>query len=258
MDGRIRLIHWNAAEAAERAGRLAAAGYVVVHAPPRDGADLRAIRAGRFAAVVIALDRLPSHGRDVAMALRAARTTRTLPIVFVGGDPDKVVKVRAQLPDAVFTTWARVRGALRRAIARPPRAPQIPASSLAGYAATPLPVKLGIRPGTRVALDGAPEGWESALDPLPAGAATTRSGRADLTLWFVRARRDIAGGLVRRAPRAANAGLWIVWPKKASGVASDLSQTVVRAAALAAGLVDFKVCAVDATWSGLRFTRRSP
>ena len=156
---RIRLIHWNAAEAAERAARLADSGFAVEHAP-LDPAGLRALRADPPDAVVIDLSRLPSHGRDLGAALRQTKATRFIPLVFVGGDPVKVDRVRGLLPDAVFTNWEEICQALETALAHPPPEPVVPASSLAGYSGTPLPRKLGIKPGYVVALVGAPDDVE--------------------------------------------------------------------------------------------------
>ena len=101
----IRLVHWNAAEAAERAARLAHGGLRVDHAP-LDPAGLKALRADPPDAVVIDLSRLPSHGRDLGAALRQSKATRGIPLVFVGDDPAKVARVRELLPDAIYTDWA--------------------------------------------------------------------------------------------------------------------------------------------------------
>ena len=105
---------------------------------------------------------------------------------------------------------------------------------------------------------GAPPAFESTLGELP-GSVTIRRrtrGRCDLVLWFVKSGGEIERRVERMGALAGKGGLWIIWPKKASGIGTDLSQAVVRRIGLAAGLVDYKVCAVDETWSGLRFTRR--
>jgi hypothetical protein len=127
----------------------------------------------------------------------------------------------------------------------------------AGYSGTPLPKKLGIKDGTRVALLGAPVGFE--LGDLPPGARVARGARAgaDLTLWFVRSRAELLKGVRAMKPRSQGSGLWIVWAKKASPLFAGVTENDVRDAALAAGMVDFKVCAVDPDWSGLRFNLRS-
>jgi hypothetical protein len=128
----------------------------------------------------------------------------------------------------------------------------------AGYSGTPLPKKLGIKPGSRVLLSGAPAGFTETLGELPAGASVSASGRGsfDVVAWFCRTRAELERGLAAKIGAMGEGMLWICWPKKASGVATDLSEGVVRETGLAAGIVDSKVCAVDATWSGLRFTHR--
>ncbi len=125
-------------------------------------------------------------------------------------------------------------------------------------AVTPLARKLGLREGWEVALVGAPVRFE--IGPVPGGVRVRRSARgaADLTVWFVRTAAELERRIGAMAPRASGSGLWIAWPKRSSPLASDLSDEVVRTAAIANGLVDFKVCAVDADWSALRFNLRRP
>src|SRR5262245_40493567 len=126
---------------------------------------------------------------------------------------------------------------------------------MAGYSGTPLPKKLGIREESRVALLGAPDGFAATLGV--AARPTLRGGPFDVLLFFVTSRAAIEGRLGALASALDPAGgLWICWPKRASGVATDLTENVVREVALAAGLVDNKVCAVDETWSGLRLCVR--
>jgi hypothetical protein len=130
------------------------------------------------------------------------------------------------------------------------------AKASAGYSGTPLPQKLGIKPGGRVALVDAPKGF--ALD-LPADAKLVdgKAKEVDVIVWFVTARAPFAKKLASVAARLQPAGgLWIAWPKKASGVATDMTEHVVREVALPTGLVDNKVCAIDETWSGLRLVVR--
>jgi CheY-like chemotaxis protein len=253
---RVRLVHWNETEAAGPVAQLQAAGFAVDCTPLRGPADLRVMAESPPDAVVIDLSRTPSHGRDIALAIRTRKGTRHLPLVFVEGDPGKVALVRALLPDAAYSTWRGIRAALRRAIAEAPTDPVVPASALAGYAGTPLPRKLGIRAGATLALVGAPPGFEAALGELPAGAVVTRGARTSpsLTLWFVRRRSEFERRIARLA--SLSDGLWVAWPKQASGTPTDLTQAVVREIGLAAGLVDFKICALDEKWSALRFSRR--
>lgn len=130
----------------------------------------------------------------------------------------------------------------------------------AGYSGTPLPRKLGIKPGQRIAFLDAPPEFAAALGELPEGTARPRStarGPLDLAVAFVRDRARLATRLPRLIDALEPAGaLWIAWPKKASRVPTDLTEDVVRELALAAGVVDVKVCAIDATWSGLKLVRR--
>ncbi len=254
---RIRLIHWNAAEAKERAAKLRAAGYTP-DARPFAPSFLRELRERRPAAVLIDLSRMPSQGRDVGIAVRHAAGTRRIPIVFVDGEPERVARVKRHLPDAVFTSWGRIRSALKRAIARPPKQPAVPPSALAGYAGTPLAKKLGIKADAVVALAGAPEGFDDTLGELPENVTLRRRarGRRDLTIWFTKSRKDLESRIDPMASHVGDGGLWIVWPKKASGIPTDLTQSEVRRIGLNAGLVDYKICAVDTTWSGLKFAQR--
>lgn len=128
----------------------------------------------------------------------------------------------------------------------------------AGYSGTPLPKKLGIRENSVTALVRAPEGFERTLGALPPGVRLTRSGRGrrHLTVWFVRSTAELKRSITGMAAAAAQGGVWIAWPKQASGLMTDVNETVVREVGLAAGLVDHKICAIDATWSGLRFALR--
>ena len=132
---------------------------------------------------------------------------------------------------------------------------------MAGYSGTPLPRKLGIGPGARVGLARAPHGFEATLGELPLGVAPRAVGSGkttfDVIVCFAARLTDLARDLPRLRDRLDPAGgLWIAWPKKSSGVATDVTEAEVRGRGLAAGLVDNKVCAIDDTWSGLRFVVR--
>ncbi len=219
---------------------------------------LREMRQRPPSAVVIDLSRFPSQGRDVALAIRHTKATRHLPLVFVGGAPEKVAMVQQSLPDAVYTSWDRIRGALKEAIAHPPADPVVPSSVLAGYSGRPLAKKLGIKPNSVVGLVDAPPGFRETLGHLPAAVVIRHDarGRCDLIVWFVRSRRELQRGMRGMAARSGRGGLWIAWPKRSSGLTVDVAQFDVRRTGLAAGLVDYKISAIDATWSGLLFARR--
>ena len=151
----------------------------------------------------------------------------------------------------------------------------------AGYSGTPLPKKLGIKPGSRVGLAGAPDGFGALLEPLPDGARIEAgaagpvlpstvlpgpvlpgsvlpgTGPFDVIVFFTVEQAELAGRLGElRARMAPAAGLWIAWPKRASRVPTDMTEDVIREIALPTGLVDNKVCAIDQVWSGLRLVIR--
>lgn len=252
----MRLVHWHGPEGRELKQRLVSLGHDVAFDDVDRLALMRRLRGEPPDAVVIDLSRLPSQGREVALALRGARDTRAIPIVFVEGDPQKVRALKALLPDATYTSWGRVNTAVARAIARPPAAPVIPPPSI--YSAKPLAEKLGIKEGMRVVLVGAPPGFASILEPLPAGVrlSAKADSAADLYVAVARGARELVAHFTLLARTADRQTLWTMWPKKASRVKSDLDGNVVRETGLAAGWVDFKVCSVDDTWSALAFKRR--
>jgi hypothetical protein len=130
--------------------------------------------------------------------------------------------------------------------------------SSAGYSGTPLPRKLGIGEGTSVALVGEPDSLRGTLGPLPPGAALDGDPwTAEVTLLFTTSRSELAACIPALAEAVfPDRTLWISWPKRASGVETDVTEDVVREVALPLGLVDTKVCAVDATWSALRLVWR--
>jgi hypothetical protein len=127
---------------------------------------------------------------------------------------------------------------------------------MAGYSGKPLTQKLGIKPGFRIFADGSPKPYRDVVGELPAGAKLVARAAAplDLVHLFATEAAGLAGKLRGfRAAVAPDGMIWVSWPKKASGVATDLSDIVVRDIALPLGLVDVKVCAIDEVWSGLKF-----
>lgn len=254
----VRLVHWHAAEAAARAAQLIAAGFEVDDRVPEGRAFTTELERSRSAVLVISLDRLPAQGRDLGVAVRVRSGTRRTPLVFAGGEPEKVDRVRSVLPDAEFTEWRELAAVVRRVAAAPPREPIVPNGVFAAYAGRPLSQKLGVREETAVGLIDAPDDIPTILGPLPAGARLedgTGLG-CDLALWFVRSSAQLAERIATMARELDRTTLWIAWPKKGSRLETDLDQQQVRRRGLAAGLVDSKICAIDETWSALRFTRR--
>ena len=257
----VRLVCWKQDLALERCGPLKAAGFSVDASPLETGGVIGHFRAQPPAAVLIDLDRLPSHGREVAVALRNSKSTRHIPIVFAGGLEEKVERIRGELPDAEFTGWSGVVRTLKKALRSAPAEPVQPVPHMQRYAGSSLPKKLGIAAKTKTALLGAPDDFVETLGELPEGVELQTRLTTDtrLAIWFVRSRQELeseADLVSARLP--AGSSIWIVHPKQTGRYRVDFNQNDVRAAGLAAGLVDYKVCAVDADWSGLKFTHKKP
>jgi hypothetical protein len=130
---------------------------------------------------------------------------------------------------------------------------------MAGYSGTPLVKKLGIKPGQRIALLSGPPGYRKTLGPLPdqVNCAQQLGAKLDFIQLFATTQADLKRRFKEaKGCLAMNGSLWISWPKKASGMATDLNENLIRELGLGLGLVDVKVCAVDETWSGLKFVYR--
>jgi hypothetical protein len=238
----LRLVCWNLEQ--ERGHRLTleSAGYHVDPVPVSSAKLITHIRLTQPAAVVIDLDRLASHGMAVGIMLRTTKSTRTIPLVFLGGDPEKVARIRMELPDAAFGSWAEAPAVIRSAGS----GRVIPAKPMARFAGRPLEKKLGLKTGMRVAIIGAPESFrlktEVVIEP--------RAGRnTELVICFIRSRAELEREM---AYLALHPPLWVGFPKQSAG-ASDFNQHDVRRIAKEYGLTDNKVCAIDRTWSAIRF-----
>jgi CheY-like chemotaxis protein len=254
----LRLIHWNADEARERAVLLKESGFDVAWEVPGGIDLLKEITRKPPAAVLIDLSRLPSQGRDLGVMIRKKAATRNIPLIFVGGDPEKVQRIAEVLPDAIYTFWEGISEALTAAIANPPQDPVVPQSVFEVYRGRPLAQKLGIKENAIVGVIAAPQNFANTLGDLPDAARISDVERDpwDLVIWFVRSKAVLERGIAERAGRASQAPLWIAWPKRASEMVTDLTQQIVRETGLAAGLVDYKICSIDEVWSALLFTQR--
>jgi hypothetical protein len=254
---RVCLFHRKPGEVGQRVRELRKSGYSIEHLDVNP-ATLRSMKENPPAAVIIDLSHAPSQGRDVGIYLRHYKSTRGVPILFAGGEPEKVVKIRKHLPDVMYAEWSTVKRDLKHAISRPPVAPISSDSLLAGYSGTPLVKKLGIKSNTILTLIDAPDDFCGLLQHMRGGVTirTRFSKNNGLIIWFVKSQKVLQDRIDDISRRVANAGIWIVWPKKRSHISSDLSQKSVRETGLSAGLVDYKVCAIDNTWTGLKFSVR--
>ena len=255
----IRLICWNPELAEQRAAELRKAGFTVDSSRLNTSRMIGTIRDAAPAAIIVDLDRAPSHGRAVAHALRASASTRYIPLVFVGGAEEKVTIVREDIPDAVFTAWKSAPAAIRKAIQSPPANPVKARPHMERYAGAGLVRKLGLAADVPCALVGAPDGFAETIDGLPDGFEFQSRISADtkLIVWFVRSAAEMVLAVERASLHMpAGASVWIVYPKRAGSIECDFSAPDLREAALDCGLVDYKICAVDDDWSGLKFARK--
>jgi len=254
----VRLVSWNPDALREHTRALKKAGFTVDASQLRTSGLIGQFRDNPPAVILIDLDRLPSHGRAVAIVVHSGKSTRHIPIVFAGGEESKVKTAKEQAPWAIFTDWPGAPDALKKALKQ--RAPAGPGKSyMQHYAGSSLVKKLGFKPNMRTALLGAPEDFEDRLGELPEGAKfeTKMGPQTKMAIWFVRSLQELAEEteyLGARLPEGAS--LWIVYPKQTSRFKVDFTQYDVRATGLAAGLVDYKICAVDSDWTGLKFARK--
>jgi hypothetical protein len=252
----VRLICWKEAAAQEHTARLQGAGLRVDGSPLRVSGIIGHIRESAPDVVLIDLDVAPSRGRAVASILRQSKSVAGIPLAFAGGAVEKVETVRQDFPDAVFCSWEKAAAAVKKA--RAPLNPVRPAPYMQRYAGAPLLRKLDIKPNLTVALIAAPDGFEELLGELPDGVTLQTRVTKDtgLAVYFVRSRRELDAIADYLAGRLAGGGsAWIVYPKQTGRFKVDFNLTHIRATMLEADLVDYKVCSVDADWTGLKFTR---
>jgi CheY-like chemotaxis protein len=250
---RALVIHYHPGDAAELAARLRRDGFEPDVYPVVGSAGLGRIRDNPPDVAVIDLMRMPSYGRAMGALLRQQKSTRGIPLVFIQGDPGKTRLVRKLLPDAVFTSIARLAPSIEKAVAAPPREPLLP-----DPARIPAAGKLRIREGNTICLVNAPPGFRTHLNPLPKAVRfQTSPADADIILLFVKSSAQLG----RELPRFATGiepgrALWVLWPKKTSGVATDLTMPRIIEFCSTMALSIGRLCAVDKTWSALGISPR--
>ena len=218
---------------------------------PKGPPDLKALAADPPDAIVLDLDRRPSDGLVIGIALRRQAATRHTPQVFAGGEPDKVQRVRSILHDARYTDWDGLATQLRTAIERPPSDPVVP-DAMAPYAGASLEQKLGLKGSATVRLIGAPDEFADQIED-----ARLSDGQADLVILFARTFAELDEELSAAMESVGKGGsLWVAWPKGGKGARGNLTQLVVRERGMTAGWVDYKIASLDGTWSALRFKKR--
>jgi len=250
----VRIVHWRAAEANPLIEVCRGAGFEVDYLASDGGAVCRAIRTKLPDVIAIDLSRLPSHGREVAIWLRNTKLTRCVPILFVGGEPAKVTAIRELLPDASYCEIDGVAAAIKRLVkSAKKRDPVTPPAIMERLKEKSAAQKLGIEARASVAVIEPPRDFPGLLGAVPESVEFTE-GDAALTLWFVHDREALLDSLRRMRAIAKRTRLWVLWRKGSSGNA--LTQNVLRETMREVGLVDYKICSVDARWSGMLFTRK--
>jgi CheY-like chemotaxis protein len=252
---RVRILHWKPAESAPLIEACRACGFEVEYDDLPFPALVKSIRHNQPDAVVIDLTRLPSQGREAAMAIRRTKYSRGIPIVFVDGEPEKVEAVRKHLPDATFATRKQLCSRIKAACANPVANPIAPPGVMERYGSRTKAQKLGIKEGSTVAVIDPPRDYEAVLGDLPEGVELIENPASahPVTLWFVRHPEAYLAALRRMRAIAGKTKLWVIRPK---GPRSELNEKFLRQAGNEVGLVDYKICAIDGQWTGMIFARR--
>ena len=252
---RVRLFHWNHDDGSAIVDLLRNAGYQVDYDANYTHQLFRLVRESPPDAIIIDLSRLPSHGRELATGLRGDKRTRHVPILFLDGAAEKVDIVRKNLPDAAYCERPRLLAALRKCIRERLQNPVVPTQMMQRYAGRTTAQKLGIAAGSRVAVVDPPRDYLRVIGTLPDGVEFDEesSAGAALTIWFVQEPEALLAALPKMRRVASKSKLWIAWPKKSARKDSPLNEKLIREMAIESGLVDYKVCSVNETWSGLCF-----
>lgn len=253
---RVRIVHWRKEEATPLVEAVRASGFAAEYDGESNGRDVtRAIRAAPPDVIAIDLSCLPSHGREIGVWVRSIKLTRQIPLVFVNGEEAKVARVREMMPDAIYTTTARIGAALKKAFKVQPESIVVPAPMMQRYAGRTTAQKLGIAPRSVVTVLDAPRGYAALLGQLPEGVEVAEGSDTvhPVTLWFVTDYDVLLASLPRMRAIAAKTKLWIAWRKGSQG---RVSQNAIREAGIEGGLVDYKICSLDPQWSGILFARK--
>ncbi len=255
---RVRLLHWKAEEASVLIDILQASSYLVEYDEEFRPALMKSWREAPPDAFVIDLTRLPSHGREIAIALRQSSRTRQIPIIFCGGEKEKVSRTRSELPDAHYCNVSCLAVTMRKALEGHPVCPVRPVAMMHRYASRTTAQKLGILPSSVVALVDPPAHAEHIVGPLPPGVELREHPARDasIALCFVHDLHSLALSLSELLAGAAHTKLWILWRKGGATARGDVTDRLVRETALQLGLVDYKICSVNPIWSAMLFARK--
>ncbi len=252
---RIRLLHWKAKEAEPLIQLLRGAGHNIEYDEEFRPALMRRWRESPPDAFVIDLSRLPSHGREIAIALRQSRGTRRTPIIFCNGVEEKVESIRSQMPDAAYCNSASLPSTLKRSLAKKPSDPVVPIPMMERYASRTAAQKLGIKERSTVAVIDAPGDYLRVLGEMPQGVEICEetAEKATVTLCFIHEAESLPAKLSGLREVAGVGKLWVLWRKGGSAARGDVTEPQVRTQAIDLGLVDYKICSVNEIWTGMLF-----
>jgi hypothetical protein len=249
----IRLLHWNAAEASLIKNILLSSGFIVDYDPVFTSALMRKWRNDPPWAFVIDLSRLPAHGREIAIVLRQSAKTRHIPIVFSDGAAEKVKLIRNLLPDATYCSSNELVKILKNL--SPVHNPVQPPSIMNRYASRTAAQKLGITEGGTLTVVDPPRNVTNVIGELPSRVEFVEQDGA-VTLCFVHSADDLRAVMSRVRSLATQSKLWFLWRKKNARDHAGVTEQLVRETGVDLGLVDYKICSVDSTWSAMLFARR--
>jgi hypothetical protein len=250
---RIRLLSSNAPEAATILNKLRGTKFQVEYDEKFRPALFRAWREDPPWAFVIDLSRLPSQGREIAVALRQSPRTRTIPVVFVNGEVDKVKAIRSVLPDAKYCTTETLVETLETAQPLPNAV--TPAAMMERYASRTAVQKLGITEKSRVVLIDPPRNATVMLGNLPRGAQFVEED-GEVTLCFAHSVDELRATMSSLRRVAAKKKLWILWRKRTAPGHVGITEPLIRETGRDLGLVDYKICSVDKSWSAMLFASK--
>lgn len=250
---RIRVLSSNAPEAATILKLLRKAKFQVEYDAEFRPALFRTWREDPPSAFVIGLSRFPSQGREIAIALRQSPRTRPVPILFVNGTADKVKLVRSGLPDAVYCTTENLIEALKTAQPLPDAV--TPVAMMERYASRTAIQKLGITEKSSVVLIDPPRNATALLGNLPRGAQLVEED-GDVMLCFVHSADGLRTVMSELRKLAEKTKLWILWRKKNARGHAGVTGPLIREMGRDLGLVDYKICSIDNTWSAMLFARK--
>ncbi len=248
---RVLLVHWKQEEAEPLVERLREWGHEAAWRGMRQGKEKKVHSARRHGAEIVVFDlaRMPVYSKYHAELIRKTKSTAHIPFVFVGGQEEKVARLRALYPDETFTQWNKLRTVLRKLPSKGGAARKAPEAG--AEAPRQLWQKMGLRSGMRVHLHHAPREFFAALGEVPADVEFGEEAQgAQLSAFFVADWQAFGMALQEIVTRAALTPVWVFYRK---GI---VKSTELRAALLELFLVDYKICAVNANWAGILVRRR--